>query len=222
MPLPENVAQLGKKVHAEQLRHVRNGCLARTRHNISSDGSRIEGSHKGWNAIQQSFASGLEVFCALGHDFVLRRNIRIISNHAHAAPFVASTFGSHHIHLVNHTAAMWNTLLKKEEESSKCSPLPELQDISSNEEFGLVQSKHIETFGGLLEIKDEEDEGNILDLSMQDDMDVDGVLQRLDVDPALRFLPQQPANRDDISSSSDLGGDACEAILEPAPITIVS
>jgi hypothetical protein len=163
----------------------------------------------------------------LGHDFVLHRNVHVVSSQAHAAPFIASTFGSHHIHLVSHVTTIWNTLLKKEKESSKYSLLPELQDISSEEVFGLVQSKHIESFSGLLEIKDKEDEEYILDLSMEDDMDVDGVLRRLDIDPALQFLPQQvnSANHDHASSSSernDLGGDACEPALEPAPITIVS
>ncbi|KAJ7659690.1 hypothetical protein DFH06DRAFT_935341, partial [Mycena polygramma] len=56
-----------------QMQHVRKGCLARPREDISSDGSRIEGSHKEWNSIQRSFASGLEMQTALGHDFVLHR-----------------------------------------------------------------------------------------------------------------------------------------------------
>ncbi|PIL31911.1 hypothetical protein GSI_06615 [Ganoderma sinense ZZ0214-1] len=59
------------KVHAKQLAHVQKGCLARPRDDIATDGSRIEGSHKGWNSIMQSFPSGLEVMNALGHDHVL-------------------------------------------------------------------------------------------------------------------------------------------------------
>ena len=123
---------------------------------------------------------------------------------------------------------MWNALLKKEKGLSKYSPLPELQDISSKETFGLVQSKHIESFGGLLEIKEEEEEREkILDLSMEDDVDVDGVLQQLDINPALRFLPQQvnSANNDHTPSSSkrnNQGGDACKPALEPDQIAIVS
>jgi hypothetical protein len=63
-----------RQVHCEQMKHVRKGCLARPREDIPSDGSRIEGSHKAWNGIQRSFSSGLVMFRALGHDFVLRRN----------------------------------------------------------------------------------------------------------------------------------------------------
>jgi hypothetical protein len=40
------------QVHDEQLHHVRKGCLVRSWQDISTDGSRIEGSHKGWNSLQ--------------------------------------------------------------------------------------------------------------------------------------------------------------------------
>jgi hypothetical protein len=192
---------LDEQVHADQLRHVKKGCLTRTRNDISSDDSRIEGSHKGWNTIQRSFASGLEVFCTLGHDFVLRRNIRVASRRDHGMPFITSTHGSHHVHLISHAASMWNSLLKKEKGATvgKLSPLPELQAVPSDETFGLVQSKHMETFGGLWEIKDEDNEENMIDLSdLQDqdvdDLDVDSILRQCNVDPALHFLPQQTAN----------------------------
>jgi hypothetical protein len=154
---------MNEQTHAEQLRHVQKGCLERICDGISSDGSRIEGSHKGWNSIQRSFASGIEVFCALAHDFVLRRNIRIGSAQEPAAHFIKSAFGSHHIHLVSYVANMWNSLLSdKKRPTAGLLPLPELQIVASEETFGLVSSRHIETFGGLLEIKDE-DEDNLLD-----------------------------------------------------------
>lgn len=41
-----------QKVHQEQLKHVRNGCLERNIKGIRANGSRIEGSHKGWNSLQ--------------------------------------------------------------------------------------------------------------------------------------------------------------------------
>ncbi|KAI0658952.1 hypothetical protein C8Q70DRAFT_887671, partial [Cubamyces menziesii] len=79
-----------EKAHLEQLEHIRKGCLARPRDNIRADGSRIEGSHKGWNGLQRSFASGVESLTALCHDFVLRRNIRIESAADDASAFVLS------------------------------------------------------------------------------------------------------------------------------------
>ncbi|EGO20419.1 hypothetical protein SERLADRAFT_373814 [Serpula lacrymans var. lacrymans S7.9] len=57
------------KVHADQLAHVKKGCLSRTRQDLRSDGSHIEGSHKGWNSLMRSFPSGIEIFTALCHDF---------------------------------------------------------------------------------------------------------------------------------------------------------
>ncbi len=67
------------KAHEEQLAHVRKGCLSRPRDNVRADGSRIEGTHKGWNSLQCSFSSSIEMMAALGHDFVLRHNSRVES-----------------------------------------------------------------------------------------------------------------------------------------------
>ena len=36
-------------MHADQLAHVKKGCLARSRDDVRTDGSRIEGSHAAWN-----------------------------------------------------------------------------------------------------------------------------------------------------------------------------
>jgi hypothetical protein len=159
--------------------------LERTRNDIASDGSRIEGSHKGWNSIQRSFASGLEVFCAMAHDHVLWRNLRIVISRRDATPFEVSTFGSHHVHLVNHVAELWNTLLKTEKTASATLlPRAEMQIVNSGESFGLVHSKHTETFGGLVEIKDDDNE--IYEIP---GLDADQVLREIGVDPVLRFLP---------------------------------
>jgi hypothetical protein len=57
--------------------HVKKGCLERSQQDISSDGSRIEASHKGWNGLQRSFACGLVLLVVLAHNFVLRRNCRV-------------------------------------------------------------------------------------------------------------------------------------------------
>ncbi|KAH9015176.1 hypothetical protein EDB84DRAFT_1634957 [Lactarius hengduanensis] len=76
------------------MNHVWEGCLARERQSIHPDGSRVEGPHKGWNSLQHAQLSGLAVLVALGHDHVLRRNIRQV----------------HHTRLANYTAKFWNKL----------------------------------------------------------------------------------------------------------------
>ncbi|KAJ7872646.1 hypothetical protein B0H14DRAFT_2291039, partial [Mycena olivaceomarginata] len=102
-------------VHTAQLKHLHKGCLSRQRQDIATDGSRIEGSHKGWNSIQRAFASGIELQNALSHDFVLRRNIRIAFSRtpgtAGSHAFARSTFGSHHTRLVDQTASILNDVL---------------------------------------------------------------------------------------------------------------
>ncbi|KAJ6491108.1 hypothetical protein C8R45DRAFT_901353 [Mycena sanguinolenta] len=91
-------------VHVVQLQHVNKGCLAQPRDDISSDRSRIEGSHKGWNGLQRAVASGLQLQTALGHDHVLSLNFRVAFNGKIKSEneFVLSTFGSHHAALVDH------------------------------------------------------------------------------------------------------------------------
>ena len=59
------------QVHANQLSHIQKGCLTRPRDNITTDGSHIEGTHKGWNSMMRLFASSLEVMNALRHNHVL-------------------------------------------------------------------------------------------------------------------------------------------------------
>lgn len=151
------------QVHHDQMKHVRKGCLARPREDIPSDGSRIEGSHKGWNGLQRAFSSGLVMFRALSHDFVLRRNIRVglTGKYRKPEPFLSSTYGCHHIRLVNHTASLWNALLRRKRplctvEPNNLATLPELCQINSNEAFGIVSSENAISFGGLFEIKEED------------------------------------------------------------------
>ncbi|KAJ3966232.1 hypothetical protein EV361DRAFT_809407, partial [Lentinula raphanica] len=157
----------GASVHTEQMKHVRNGCLTRTRQDIRSDGSRIENSHKGWNSLQRSFASGLEVMTALGHDLIHRRNMRTGLNCSQHTPesstlpleFILSAEGSHHIHLRNKIAITYNSIIKEREISPTAIPFqPELPSTTTPETFGLINSDHAATFGGLFTLKEESDE----------------------------------------------------------------
>ncbi|KAG2744928.1 hypothetical protein P692DRAFT_201683590, partial [Suillus brevipes Sb2] len=99
-----------QKIHQEQLKHVRKGCLERSDQHLRSDGSRVEGTHKGWNSLQRAQPSGIVMLTALGHDFVLRRNIRVAFSRRQMTPFVEFTHGSHHIQLSNHVAKLYNGL----------------------------------------------------------------------------------------------------------------
>ncbi|KAK7055962.1 hypothetical protein R3P38DRAFT_3170627 [Favolaschia claudopus] len=179
-------------IHATQLEHVRKGCMARPREDVASDGSRIEGSHKGWNSLQRSFASGLETQTSLAHDFVLRRNIRtaLSGKYKSSKLFVKSTFGSHHIALVDHIAALWNELVSNKP-SNSLHPRPRLDDIQSGETFGVVNSQNTDTFGGLLTIKDEDED----DMITLDPEEQEQLLHELNLDPALFTQPlsQSPA-----------------------------
>ncbi|KAJ7165980.1 hypothetical protein C8R46DRAFT_1219750 [Mycena filopes] len=183
-------------IHAAQMQHVRKGCLHRENQDLPSDGSRIEGSHKGWNSLQRSFASGLEMQTALGHDFVLRRNIRVGLNGKARAPkpFIKSTHGSHHIALVDYTAMMWNSMLNTAGGSSTSSlqSLPRLANTESGETFGLVNSPHTESFGGLFTIKQEpeEDEDFVKELHPEEQEDL---ARELGLDPALFNKPLIPS-----------------------------
>ncbi|KAF8173269.1 hypothetical protein BJ912DRAFT_1065323 [Pholiota molesta] len=167
------------KVHADQLEHVRKGCLARPREDISMDGSRIEGTHKAWNSLQRAHPSGIEVYTALAHDFFLRRNIRVASarienrRSVNFNEFVASTHASHHVQLVNHTAELFNLLYDKELPQSKATlagTLPILPRIQVDEMIGLVKSAHSLTFGGLIEVKTEATD---LDTTLLEDIDAE-------------------------------------------------
>lgn len=150
------------QVHLEQLKHVRKGCLERTRNDVRSDGSRIEASHKGWNSLQRVQPSGIAMFVALCHDFVLRRNVRITFQAKQSTQacdrFVHFARGSHHLHLVNQSAQQWN-VARSEAKQTSLARLPEFPTPAPiNERFGLVGSQHVTTFGGLLSGDDMKDE----------------------------------------------------------------
>ncbi|KAF8423457.1 hypothetical protein L210DRAFT_3570273 [Boletus edulis BED1] len=198
------------QVHKEQLNHVRKGCLERRRQDIPSDGSRIEGSHKGWNSLQRVQPSGITVLVALGHDFVLRRNIRVAYGCASAvlahggglkleSPFLTSTHGSHHISLIPAIASLHNEILKNNV-SSGLERLPELAVIPSGETFGLIFSDHTSTFGGLIDVKEEltelDDAVAIHSLEFEHDATADlalqasrPILEGLNINPQLLNQP---------------------------------
>ncbi|KAH9952137.1 hypothetical protein B0H21DRAFT_684053 [Amylocystis lapponica] len=188
------------KTHTEQLAHVRKGCLARLRQDIRSDGSRIEGTHKGWNSLQRAYASGLSVMTALCHDYVLRRNIRVAfrDNTPEPNQFLISTCGSHHIRLVDAAAKLWNLLLKKSKVKTPqgLHTLPELRIISSGEVFGITSASYTTSYHNLVEIKDEPDD-ELLDLSAQDEAVAQSILQDMNIDPQLLLqpLPSSSATR---------------------------
>lgn len=126
------------------------------------DGSRIEGSHKGWNSLQRAHSSGIEVYTGLAFDFFLRRNIRIgwsrVESGRHTInlyQFVASTYSSHHVQLVSHTAGLFNSLLEMEPADlvakNRLCAYPTLPPVKTHESMGLVESAHTQTFGGLIE-----------------------------------------------------------------------
>lgn len=89
------------QTHLNQLAHVRKGCLVQPREDITSDRSWIEGSYKGWNALQRSFLSGVELITVQSHDFVHRQNCQVTSNAKKPEAFNSSTHSSHHVRLVN-------------------------------------------------------------------------------------------------------------------------
>ncbi|KAJ8596095.1 hypothetical protein M405DRAFT_782130 [Rhizopogon salebrosus TDB-379] len=204
------------KVHEEQLKHVRKGCLERLRQDIRTDGSRVEGSHKGWNSLQRVHTSGIVTFTGLCHDFVLRRNIRVAFSRATKSDFVSSTHGSHHIHLVDRIAKLFNRFRLEEKATSTCC-LPELKEVPSKEHFGLVKSGFATTFGGLLEIKTEDspveldmsgpqllealssDSGDVVDLVLQSTRSK--ILEELEIDPQLLSIPQVPIKPGEVQPS---------------------
>ncbi|PIL34349.1 hypothetical protein GSI_03124 [Ganoderma sinense ZZ0214-1] len=186
------------KVHETQLAHVQKGCLARSRSDIPTDGSRIEGSHKGWNSIMRAFSSGLEVMNALGHDHVLRHNVRLDmqDDTLDRSMFTYHTHSSHHIRLVNASMKLWNTLIRTLQKTGPLPAnihlLPELSAVDSRERFGLVKmSMEMAAQYSLATIKQEPGD-DVLDLSSQEMLDPDHILLEIGVDPALLKAPGPP------------------------------
>lgn len=105
--------------------------------------------------------SGLVTMHNCGHDLVLRRNVRIGSSTPErlaSRPFLASGYGSHHIGLVNEGNRAWNSILTLRGKPGDFAAAPTLPNINSGETFGVVDSSHATTFGGLIIIKDELEE----------------------------------------------------------------
>ncbi|EGN99061.1 hypothetical protein SERLA73DRAFT_73632 [Serpula lacrymans var. lacrymans S7.3] len=195
------------KVHADQLNHIRKGCLERTCQDIHSDGSSIEGSQKGWNSLMRSFTSGIEVFAVLAHDHVLRRNLHITHSSATLPPLVMSSYGCHHIRLVDHIAQLWNTMIMKEKSAplygGNLQPRPILHIPNSSETFGLVHSAHTKTFGGLL--KTEDQNYNYAECGLEAEVTAEdlcklalneplALVQDMGIDPSLLFVPHTPSD----------------------------
>jgi hypothetical protein len=90
-----------------------------------------------------------------------------------ADPFVLSTHGSHHIRLINHNANLFNSLHDRRR-ANHLKLFPVLPLVPSHEKFGIVPSDHAESFGGLLEIKEEEsdDDNLVRDILEGVEMDV--------------------------------------------------
>lgn len=139
--------------------------------------------------------SGLEMIAALDADHVLRRNIPVSTQSKEHAParFVQSLFGSHHLRLQDSIAQLWNSILGQlpTHEVTGLDRLPVLQNVVSNETFGLIPSDHAASFGGLY-LKDEP----VDDLTLLDDLPHDSdmqeaVLWNLNIDPYLAHVPAQ-------------------------------
>lgn len=176
------------------------------------DGSRIEGSHKGWNSIQRSQPSGIEVYSALGHDFVLRRNIRVGSARiqenklVNLHEFITSTHTSHHIKLTDYIAALFNSLYEVEPTSSKTKlkPHPTLPEPAIFEAMGLVESNNSMTFGGLV------------DIGLGDTSDSVEMTMNEEIDPMLEDIDAEVSQMDQ-SRFMKLLGVTEELISRPMP-----
>lgn len=138
-----------------------------------------------------AFSSGLEVMNALGHNHVLWHNVRLDmqDDSLDQSMFMYHTHDSHHICLVNVCMKLWNTLIEGQKQNgplpANIRTFPELQLVDSGEKFGLVKmSAEVATHYSLVTIKQEPGD-DTLDLSSQDLLDTDCILQEISVDPAL-------------------------------------
>ncbi|KAG2039032.1 hypothetical protein BDR03DRAFT_981073 [Suillus americanus] len=169
-----------QKVHQKQLKHVRKGCLECSVQGIRADGSRIEGSHKGWNSLQQAQPSSVTMLAALSHDFVLHRNMRVAFSRPKLTPFLKFA-----------NAKLHNTL-QPQTTNSQLQLLPELGDINSGKTFGglLIKEENIEK--GLLDSFDSSVDpttGEEVDLAFLASQNV--IINKWQIDPALLMLPAE-------------------------------
>ena len=91
-----------------------------------------------------------------------------------------SVYGSHHIQLANFTAHLWNSIIEQTP-STNLKPLPTLPAIQMKEAFGVINSAHVATYGGLFELKQEDDNDIINLFDFDDDL---AFSHDLGIDPA--------------------------------------
>ncbi|PIL32659.1 hypothetical protein GSI_05363 [Ganoderma sinense ZZ0214-1] len=184
----------GTSTHAEQMKHVRKGCLTRPRNDVRADGSRIEGNHRAWNGLQRSWPSGLEMLTALCHDLVLRRNMRIGYHLSSPDVFTTSTYGSHHVRLIRAIAQQWNSTIHMAEYAhlfAGLSDLPLLKTVASGEMFGIVKSQFAQGYQYLVtDVKHDDDDNDLLELTKPLDERTYQVLASIDIGPKPGPLPQ--------------------------------
>ena len=191
-----------------------------------TDGSRIEGSHKGWNALQRTQPSGVEVLTYMAADHVLRRNIRIDYADANPYPFTPFTYGSHHVRLVDACARLWNSLVQPKKgaklPSADLVPVPTLKPAESLECFGLVKANQDVT--AYYTLVKEEAEDPLVDLTA--DADADRIVASLGLDPALLNKPlrgsAQTSARAIERTVSDVTPLSPTSIPTPSPTTLVA
>ncbi|PIL26529.1 hypothetical protein GSI_12287 [Ganoderma sinense ZZ0214-1] len=184
----------GASTHAEQMKHVRKGCLTRPRNDVRADGSRIEGNHRAWNGLQRSWPSGLEMLTALCHDLVLRQNMRIGYHLSSPDVFTTSTYGSHHVRLIRAIAQQWNSTIHMAEYAhlfAGLSDLPLLKTVASGETFGIVKSQFAQGYQYLVtDVKHDDDDDDLLELTKPLDERTYQVLASIDIGPKPGPLPQ--------------------------------
>ena len=108
------------------------------------------------------------MFNALLNDFIVRRNLRIAQQKHSRTPFVVSSCGSHHLALVNSITLTHNKLKQLGPNIQlKLDVLPILPDVPSGEVFGLMKSDYLATFNGLIEVKEEVPDADLVPDDLQ-------------------------------------------------------
>ncbi len=147
----------------------------------------------------------------LCHDFVLRRNLRNELTRNNATNFSRSTYGSHHITLVNECAKLFNHLIdslrskgSRYAPAADVSPLPVFATVDSKEFFGLIKmGPSSSTYHTMVHVKDEPvDDDKLLDLSSQDFLDANKILTDLGIDPSLLHHTAPASSKSTISAGA--------------------
>jgi hypothetical protein len=130
----------------------------------------------------------------LTSDFVHRRNMRVTlaKSDDSSDAFLISTYGSHHVFLVDYNAGLHNRLASRFRQTIR----PRFPDIQSDEEFGIVKSATI--LSGNF-IKEEEttaaEEAALAEFYGEHDIDID---EQLDIEVGIAW---PPVSADHISAS---------------------